>query len=106
MVEGGASIIQQFLASDRPKTAPNKTGDKQRPLIDSLIITVAPVFIPDGFGLDDAVLEGHVSASREIGGTSADSGPGNIQIAKMPELEHLHTEIIGRDAVMAMRTTH
>lgn len=38
MVEGGAQIIHQFLAASSP-------------LVDLLVVTVAPVLVPEGVGI-------------------------------------------------------
>ncbi len=62
MVEGGATLIQQFLAEERPvagsrsdvaSAADSAQPQSTRPFIDCLIVTVAPVMIPDGYGLQD-----------------------------------------------------
>ncbi|KAJ9101026.1 hypothetical protein QFC20_005310 [Naganishia adeliensis] len=69
MVEGGAQIIHQFL------TTP--TSEDGKPLVDLLVVTVAPVLVPDGLAVPG-------------GETSVD-------------FEHLRTEVMGRDAVMIFR---
>ncbi|KAJ9093306.1 hypothetical protein QFC20_007158 [Naganishia adeliensis] len=69
MVEGGAQIIHQFL------TTP--TSEDGKPLVDLLVVTVAPVLVPDGLAVPG-------------GETSVD-------------FEHLRTEVMGRDAVMVFR---
>ena len=87
MVEGGADIIRQFagyrIPDDIRSFEPNQCRivAKSRPLVDRLIVTVAPVFVPDGYSV------------RSI--------PGE----KVPESmhEHVRTEIVGRDAVMVFR---
>lgn len=43
MVEGGAQIIHQFL------TIP--TSEDGKPLVDLLVVTVAPVLVPDGLAV-------------------------------------------------------
>lgn len=55
MVEGGAQIIEQFLSTSRG----------ERPLVDSLVVTVAPVLVPDGIGIS--------------AGKSTVSAPGRIE---------------------------
>jgi riboflavin biosynthesis pyrimidine reductase len=77
MVEGGAEIIRQFKSCQLPSA---NSRSKARPLVDRLIITVAPVFVPDGYSV---------------------RGPGEAQREEM--FEHLRTEVVGRDAVMVFR---
>jgi 2,5-diamino-6-(ribosylamino)-4(3H)-pyrimidinone 5'-phosphate reductase len=55
MVEGGAQIIEQFLS----------TSLAERPLVDSLVITVAPMLVPNGVGI--SARKSTVSAFRRIG---------------------------------------
>jgi len=67
MVEGGARVIQSFLAS--------------RHLVDSTIVTIAPVFLGRdsvgyGAGLEDA-----------------------------PGLKYVSTEVLGRDTVVGLKVT-
>ena len=42
MVEGGAGVINSFLSA--------RSEDTQKPLVDTVIVTVAPVFIGNGVG--------------------------------------------------------
>lgn len=77
MVEGGAEIIRQFKACQLPSANP---PSRARPLVDRLIITVAPVFVPDGYS---------------VRGPGDEGGEGMF--------EHLRTEVVGRDAVMVFR---
>ena len=86
MVEGGAEIIRQFAAYRIPNDMrleenPHRLMTKARPLVDRLIVTVAPVFVPDGY--------------------SVRSLPGEKAAESMHE--HVRTEISGRDAVMVFR---
>lgn len=79
MVEGGAEIIRQFAACQIPA---NVSGQRKAcPLVDRLIITVAPVFVPDGYSV------------RSLPGEEV---PENVH-------EHVRTEVVGRDAVMVFR---
>jgi len=73
MVEGGASIIRSFLAE--------ASCTKKDMIIDTLIITVAPRFVGDD-GIGYAV------------------GIGSKQI---PKLEHIRTDVLGQDTVVAAR---
>jgi riboflavin biosynthesis pyrimidine reductase len=52
MVEGGADLIRQFLATPG--------------LVDLLVVTVAPVLVPDGYGVEAAG-----TVSRVCGGGNA-----------------------------------
>jgi dihydrofolate reductase len=49
MVEGGAEIIRQFLQSELHQDS--RQGQGGRPLADLLVVTVAPVLVPDGFSV-------------------------------------------------------
>ncbi|KAK8850472.1 hypothetical protein IAR55_004390 [Kwoniella newhampshirensis] len=70
MIEGGSKVLSQFLSCK------DKREDGS-PLVDSVVVTVAPTFIGDGVGV---VPEGE------------DKG--------LPPLRTLHTETMGKDAVM------
>jgi len=67
MVEGGARVIQSFLAS--------------RHLVDSMIVTIAPVFLGRG--------------SVGYGGGLED----------VPGLKYVSTEVLGRDTVVGLKVT-
>ncbi|KAI0785320.1 dihydrofolate reductase-like domain-containing protein [Irpex lacteus] len=78
MVEGGAKIIQSFLK----ETQPGLDG-KAVPIVDSIIITVAPTIVGvDGLGYDCDL---------------------TAQVSTLGQLEHVQTELFGRDTVMAFR---
>jgi 2,5-diamino-6-(ribosylamino)-4(3H)-pyrimidinone 5'-phosphate reductase len=67
MVEGGARVIQSFLAS--------------RHLIDSTIVTIAPVLVGrDGVGYGE-------------------------DLEEVPGLKYVRTEVLGRDAVVGLKVT-
>jgi len=67
MVEGGARVIQSFLAS--------------RHLVDSMIVTIAPVLVGrDGVGYDGGLEE-------------------------VPCSKYVRTEVLGRDAVVGLKVT-
>jgi len=74
MVEGGASVIGSFLSEA-------SQSDKRRSIIDTIIVTVAPTFVGDD-------------------GTGYRAGLGTEQI---PKLQHIRTEVIGQDTVVAAR---
>ncbi|KDQ63130.1 hypothetical protein JAAARDRAFT_29131 [Jaapia argillacea MUCL 33604] len=86
MVEGGARVIGSFLSEvssscvTDPATA-QPYRDEGRGVVDMLVVTVAPTFVGDdgiGYGIDMS---------------------GN----QVPSIEHVRTEVIGRDAVFAVR---
>lgn len=84
MVEGGAQIIDSFLAE------PN--------LVDVVIVTIAPVFVGrDGVGYGRAQPVGHFRAysSPKV---SADGSE------QMPKLKHIGTKMFGADTVTALKT--
>ena len=67
IVEGGARVIQSFLAS--------------RHLVDSMIVTIAPVLVGrDGVGYDGGLEE-------------------------VPGSKYVRTEVLGRDAVIGLKVT-
>ncbi|ORX41084.1 dihydrofolate reductase-like domain-containing protein [Kockovaella imperatae] len=72
MIEGGSAILSSFLH------APSRSDGT--PLVDNVVITVAPMFIGKGVGV---IPEG--------------------QGDSMPELQTVHTETLGKDAVMVCR---
>lgn len=79
MVEGGASIIESFLAE--ASSSHCTQSDTRRNIVDTVIVTVAPIFVGGdgiGYGL----------------------GLGEEQI---PKLQHIQTEVIGQDTVVAAR---
>ncbi|WWC72526.1 uncharacterized protein I206_106488 [Kwoniella pini CBS 10737] len=69
MIEGGSKVLSTFL-----HTQSRDDGSK---LIDSMIVTVAPMFIGEGIGF--------IPQNEDIG---------------LPKLKTVHTEIMGKDAVM------
>ncbi|KAK1923065.1 dihydrofolate reductase-like domain-containing protein [Papiliotrema laurentii] len=72
MIEGGSAILSSFLRSP-PR-------DDASPLVDSIIVTVAPMFIGDGIGF---VPEADEHA--------------------LPQIETVYTETMGKDAVMVCK---
>jgi len=69
MIEGGSKILSSFLHAP-----PKANGD---PLVDSVVITVGPLFIGEGIGVFPA--------------EHADN---------LPVLNTVRTEALGKDAVM------
>ncbi|WRT70640.1 uncharacterized protein IL334_007638 [Kwoniella shivajii] len=69
MIEGGSKVLSTFLHCPKRHDGSN--------LVDSVVITVAPMFIGDGIGV--------VPQGEDIG---------------LPKLKYIHTEIMGKDAVM------
>ncbi|KAG8219593.1 dihydrofolate reductase-like domain-containing protein, partial [Butyriboletus roseoflavus] len=76
MVEGGASVIGSFL---NEASQPRYPGES--PVVDTLIVTVAPTLVGDN-GLGYTV------------GTSGDK-------LSIPKLVHVRTELMGKDAIFA-----
>ncbi|WVF67943.1 hypothetical protein IAT40_002705 [Kwoniella sp. CBS 6097] len=75
MIEGGSKILSSFLHSPARSSINGKGGEGV--LVDSVVVTVGPMFIGDGIGV---VPEGE------------DDG--------LPPLKHVHTETLGKDSVM------
>ncbi|KAJ3553419.1 hypothetical protein NM688_g3624 [Phlebia brevispora] len=72
MVEGGASVIQSFMADASGSGTPH--------YVDTVIVTVAPLFVgAEGVSYGAAVTD-----------------------LKTPAFHHLRTELVGRDAVVAL----
>ncbi|KAN0100400.1 Dihydrofolate reductase-like domain containing protein [Tylopilus felleus] len=76
MVEGGASVINAFMYQ-----ASQPRGPGESPVIDSLIVTVAPILVGDD-GLGYTV------------GASGDK-------LSLPGFVHVRTELMGKDAIIA-----
>lgn len=68
MIEGGSRVISSFL-----RASPRDDG---RPLVDAVVVTVAPMFIGEGIDI--------VPQDEKV----------------LPKLETVHTETMGKDAVM------
>jgi len=80
MVEGGAKVIQSFLAA--AKHTPSSTSDDAvGGVVDTIIITVAPTFVGrDGTGYGS-----------------------NLVSTELPVLRHLTTQMFGHDVVVALQ---
>lgn len=87
MIEGGSKILSSFLR------APNREDGS--PLVDGVIVTVAPMFIGEGVGVIP-----DVSRQVRLGRASLMKQDEGVN---MPELETIHTETMGKDAVMVCR---
>jgi 2,5-diamino-6-(ribosylamino)-4(3H)-pyrimidinone 5'-phosphate reductase len=88
MIEGGSHILSAFLHS--PRRADGS------PVVDNVIVTVAPMFIGEGVGVvPDVSDECPVSDLQRL----TDQGEGDV----MPLLETVWTETMGKDAVMVCR---
>lgn len=83
MVEGGAQVIQSFLAAAPGCTRGLPAASSQAVssnLVDMIIVTVAPTFVGgDGIGYGSSLL------------------------AETLALQHINTELFGRDAVVALK---
>lgn len=78
MVEGGATIINSFL-----KCAQQSHGLTVQPMVDTIIITTAPMFVGDG-GV------GYKVSCAERAG-------------EVPTLQRIRTTLMGTDTVTAVR---
>lgn len=87
MVEGGAEVIQSFLDAKKqwPTTKPETEilSDVSKPLVDRVIVTVAPLQVPDGLGL-------HAEAQEMIEGRS-------------DKWEVVNSEQFGKDKVVVLK---
>lgn len=97
MVEGGARVIQSFLAA-------NSAGeDPASRVIDTVVVTVAPVMVgDDGIGYGANVSSSVVSTLRRAGHFRlllADL----LLCLQVGGLEHVRTELFGRDVVFALK---
>jgi 2,5-diamino-6-(ribosylamino)-4(3H)-pyrimidinone 5'-phosphate reductase len=83
MIEGGSKILSAFL-----RAPPREDGS---PLVDNVIVTVAPMFIGDGIGVvpDVSALSPQIPAD-----TSQEDRD------SLPTLKTSYTEAMGKDAVM------
>lgn len=95
MVEGGASIIESFLAEASLHSTQNKAS-----IVDTIIVTVAPTFVgSDGIGYGAGLGKEHVGHL-----TSEETGNGLFTSDRqIPKLQHIRTEVIGQDTVIAAR---
>lgn len=85
MIEGGSRILSAFLHS--PPRADSS------PVVDNVIVTVAPMFIGEGVGV---VPDVSICGLRPVAHVQDE---GDV----MPVLETVHTETMGKDAVMVCR---
>ena len=85
MIEGGSRVLSSFLSSP-----PRRDGTA---MVDSVIVTVAPMFIGDGVGVVPKV-------SCSVFGHFGKSLINQEDEAALPELRTVHTETMGKDAVM------
>lgn len=69
MIEGGSRVLSSFLHAPRRNDG--------TPLVDSVVVTVAPMFIGEGITV--------VPSGADVG---------------LPQLTYVHTEQMGKDAVM------
>jgi len=86
MVEGGASVIESFLAARIPaRSEPSRDAPKEvsAGVVDTVIVTVAPVLV----------------------GQDGVSYGSDLSAAKLPALQHVRTELFGHDAIMALKVS-
>ncbi|KAF8560125.1 bacterial bifunctional deaminase-reductase [Imleria badia] len=92
MVEGGASVINTFI-----NQASQSHGSGESPVVDTLIVTVAPTIVgDDGVGYTAGVSGDKLSVS-DLGflGMPTDSS------YQIPKFTHVRTELMGKDAIIA-----
>lgn len=92
MVEGGASVIGTFMSQASQPCYPGES-----PVVDTLIITVAPTLVgSDGMGYT----VGNSGDKQSVGAHSvcSECSPTLLQI---PRFTHVRTELMGRDVVIA-----
>lgn len=87
MIEGGSHILSSFLHAP-----PRADGS---PVVDNVIITVAPMFIGEGVGV--------VPQVRCEPIWDVDIAERQAEADTMPELKTVYTEAMGKDAVMVCR---
>lgn len=93
MVEGGASVIDTFM-----NQASQPRGPEESPVVDTLIVTVAPTIVgDDGLGYTVGAPEGKLSVSDHLVffGMSTDS------VHQVPKFVHVRTELMGKDTIIA-----
>lgn len=88
MIEGGSRVLSSFL-----RCPPSPNGS---PVVDTVVVTVAPMFIGDGVAVVPKVI---ACASRPH------LFPDHPLIAQkdehaLPAMDTVHTETMGKDAVM------
>lgn len=84
MIEGGSKILSAFL-----RAPPREDGS---PLVDNVIVTVAPMFIGDGIGV-----------VPDVSGLYPPQIPADTSQEdrdSLPTLKTSYTEAVGKDAVM------
>lgn len=79
MVEGGASVISSFINSG---------------VVDRLVVTVSPTLVGD---------EGVPYNVGKVGNFASSCMHGPHPPAKVPSLEYIRSQAVGRDTVMAWR---
>lgn len=93
MVEGGASVINTFM-----NQACQPRGPGEFPVVDTLIVTVAPTIVgDDGLGYTIVASGDKPSVSDHLVflGMPIDT------LYQIPKLMHVRTELMGKDAIIA-----
>jgi riboflavin biosynthesis pyrimidine reductase len=85
MVEGGATVIASFLSAT----------SMSKPAVDVVIVTVAPTFVggDGGYQLEQVTFQLCSPLRTSI----------SVSLSQIPSLQHVATEVFGRDAVVAMK---
>lgn len=93
MVEGGASVIGTFLNQASQPRYPEES-----PVVDTLIITVAPTLVGDD-GLGYTV--GISGDKQNVSDHPVLLGMLTHSLLQMPKFTHVRTELMGKDAIIA-----
>ncbi|KAF8140509.1 dihydrofolate reductase-like domain-containing protein [Boletus edulis] len=93
MVEGGASVINTFM-----NQASQPRGPGEPPVVDTLIVTVAPTIVgDDGLGYTVGVSGDKLSVSDHL----VLLGMPTESLYQIPKFTHTRTAMMGRDTIIA-----
>lgn len=93
MVEGGASVIGTFM---NQASQPRHPGES--PVVDTLIVTVAPTLVgDDGLGYTMGTSGDILSVSYYLVFLEMPTD----SIHQIPKFMHVRTELMGKDAIIA-----
>lgn len=94
MIEGGASVIQSLLSASSPSSNPPGS-----PLVDTLIVTVAPILVgPQGVAYEGVL---PAAAAGEAATTSS-----TTTTALPTRFNHVTSQLFGKDVVFAWHGSH
>lgn len=93
MVEGGASVIDAFM-----NQASQPRGPEESPVVDTLIVTVAPTIVGgDGLGY----MVGVPGDKQSVNNHLVFLGMSTDLLHQGPKFVHVRTELMGKDAIIA-----